>query len=168
MKIYQALLLLLLPLTSNSQACDVCDGSGDFDPDKQINATATCADLGVPDDVENVDAFTCTFLTLGVVLSGCCSGGSNVDCTICGDGTLTNPEFTVEIDDPETESATCGEYDKTLILLGALGLDEEVCAQTAAGAQLAGCECEGSPAAHANVKIASLVFVGVTFMASFF
>jgi hypothetical protein len=35
MKIYQVILLLLLPLTSNSEACDLCDGNGDFDADKK-------------------------------------------------------------------------------------------------------------------------------------
>jgi hypothetical protein len=249
MKIYQALLPLLLSLTSNCQAqsCDVCDGNGDFDPDQQVNATATCADLGVPDDVEDGDELTCTLLQFTFLFTSCCSGGSNVDCSICGEGTLTNPEFAFEVEDGETgetETTTCREYDASLVFVGALGSDslcelsaaaalslgckceggpppagnnddcslcgdgtlknpefapfefedvetaetetvtcgeadaslalfgafglDDLCDSTADTYLSKGCQCEGSPAAHANVKIASLIVVGATFMASFF
>jgi hypothetical protein len=174
MKIYQVVLLLLLPLTSNSQACDVCEGIGEFNPDKQVNATFTCADLlaDAPGDGEDaVDEVACVFLKLGFLLTGCCSDDSNVDCSLCEDGTLTNPELVIDIDDPETaetESATCGEFDTQLAALGDLGLGG-FCGPSAAQARLLGCQCkEGSPAAHANVKIASLVVVGATFISSFF
>jgi hypothetical protein len=178
MKIYQVLLLLLLlPLTSNSQACDVC-AVGHFNPDKQINATFTCGDHPLlPGDREDVIVDECAYLQNGFLMIGCCFGDSNEDCSICGDGALTNPEFIFDIDDPETaetESTTCGEYDTHLAALGTHGL----CGQSPDQALLLlGCQCEegspaedddDSPAAHANVKIASLVVVGATFMASFF
>jgi hypothetical protein len=171
MKIYQVILLLLLPLTSNSQACDVCEGIGEFNPDKQVNATFTCADLlaDAPGDGEDaVDEVACVFLKLGFLLTGCCSDDSNVDCSLCEDGTLTNPERVVDIDDPETaenESTTCGALDTQLAGYPNLGLGG-LCGQFSVQARLLGCQC--SPAAHANVKIASLVVVGATFMASFF
>jgi hypothetical protein len=184
--VYQALLLLLLPLASNSEeACEPCGVVADFDSSKKINETTTCADLGF--DGQEVDAFECALLQIGAVTSGCCSGAVDLplECSICGAETLTNPSFAFEVDDPETteivESITCAEYEAfQLLLLSTFGLtDEEIkeaCQQTFGFTKGAGCQCsspkgspdDGSPAAHATVKIASLVFVGVTFMASFF
>jgi hypothetical protein len=98
--------------------------------------------------------------------------------SICGDETLTNPSFALEYDDPDTaeiESITCAKYEEgqmqvmSFLLAGATEAEmKEYCKQIFDYAKGAGCQCAASPAAHANVKIAPLVVVGVTFMASFF
>jgi hypothetical protein len=187
--IYQALLPLLLSLTSNSEACDLCVGL-DFDASQSINETTSCSVFGfaaLGDEGQGVDADECASLNVGATASGCCftlaptvsPAAAPPSCSICGDKTLTNPSFEIEYDNPDTteiEMYTCTKYEEFQVvavnLLLAFGATEEditpVCKEAFDNAKNQGCQCDGSPAAHANVKIASLVVVGVTFMASFF
>ena len=163
MKIYQALLLLLLPLASNSQACDYCPG-GTFYPDKQLNATNTCGltfegNQTVTEDKCGGWQFSAGFL-------GCCSlsekGAFSAECNLCdAEGGIKNRGFTFP--DPSGATTDCGGVDIFLKILA--GYRDDECKELADGARDAGCQCS---AAHANVKIASLVVVGATFMASFF
>jgi hypothetical protein len=195
--VYQALLLLLLSLTSNSSgaSCDLCGVGQEFDAFKSINETTLCSVFGLAalgDEGQGVDDDACTSLNVDATASGCCSDlaptaspytDSVSSCSICGaDGTLANPSFAFSYDDPdstEIETITCAQYEESLLIVINFGLDlsqgapesveiAALCKLTFDVATEQGCQCEGSPAAHANVKIASLVVVGVTFMASFF
>jgi hypothetical protein len=163
MQIYQALLLLLLPLASNSQACDYCP-DGTFYPDKQLNATNTC---GLTfEGNQTVTEDECAGLQFVAGIGGCCSlsekGASYADCNLCdAEGGIKNRGFTF----PDSSGITtdCGATDIFLKVLA--GFRDDQCKGHADGARAAGCQCS---AAHVNVKIESLVVVGATFMASFF
>jgi hypothetical protein len=171
MKIYQALLFLLLPLTSNSQACDVCENNGDFLPEKAVNETTICADL------VGVDGILCSFLQFEILFSGCCRGdGGDRACSICGDGeTLKNPEFVFSVDDPETEeleTTSCVEFDDSLVFVEAF-LGVELCTLSADTSRILGCECEdgasmagagGDPSSAKSVRSSSMLAAAFVFL----